>query len=109
MGKKSRKKRMARLRALRKMQNQPAQPVHENVAQEVSQKSSETNETPTISLEDPDIAPPKSPVASEVKKIAILMTSLAAIVVLVAILNAQTNYINIVGQKLMQVLHIYGS
>ena len=86
----------------------------QSVGQQQSNQSQQPSESlsttePTISLQDSDETPPKSPVASDVRKIAILMTSLATIVVLVAILNVQTDYIDVAGQKLMQVLHIYGS
>lgn len=94
MGKKSRKKKhLARLRAANKR---------------IVEKPLQTS--PSINLEvDSDATAPKTEVASDVRKIALIMISLAAIVVVVAILNAQTDYVNIAGGKIMQWLHIYGS
>lgn len=105
---KKRRKHLARMRGNRNQNNLQNQQVHEPLQSQQSTTTSSVAE-PTISLQDSDETPPKSPVASDVRKIAILMTSLAAVVVIVAILNTQTDYINVAGQKVMQVLHIYGS
>lgn len=107
MGKASRKKRKLRrlhkikARQTAQIQNQTLTPDATNV-----EATPVLSATPTVTLQDSDASVPRSVEASEVKKIAILMTSLAAVVVCVAILNSQTGYIASFGQSLMKLLKI---
>jgi len=106
MGKRSKKKRkLRRLQKLRRMQAAQSQP---QLAPAMLSTSPGTDIMPSITLEDSDATPPKSPEASEIKKIALLMTGLATIVVCVAILNAQTPYVLKTGQAIMKFLKIGG-
>jgi len=112
MGKNSRRKKkryLAKLRAIHGQQNQAK--VEETSQQTVSQPvaAQVVEESVLSTTNDPDAAPPKSKVASEIKKIALLMTCLAAVVVFVAIINVQTNYISFLGQKVLRLLHVYGT
>jgi hypothetical protein len=61
-----------------------------------------------LASDEPIIANTRG-VGHEVRNIAILMTSLAAVVAVVAIINAQTPYVNNFGQALMKLLHIQGA
>lgn len=92
MGKKNRrKKHLARLRAVQnKKTTQPA-----------------PSDSPNINLlKDNDATAPQTKVASDVKKISLIMVSLAAVVVVIAILNVQTTYVSAAGKQIMQWLHI---
>jgi len=48
-------------------------------------------------------------VGREIRNIALLMIALAAVVAVVAIINARTSYVNTFGGYLMQWLHIWGA
>jgi len=72
--------------------------------------ASPQNPVPTLSLEnDPDIQVPTTPVVSEVKKIAIIMTLLVLVLAIVAFTNTKTDWIDSAGRWLMNALHIYGA
>ena len=110
MGKK--KKNKKKFRAKQHHAQQPNNPQQTMAAPIVTPTATQPEEvlTPSISLtQDTDVSVPKSPVASEVKKIALLMTILAAVVVVVAILNVQTDWVSRAGQQMMHFLHIYSA
>jgi hypothetical protein len=83
---------------------------YKSVQQTIQPVAAPQNQVPAISLQnDADIQKPTSPVISEVKKISIIMTLLIFVVAAVAIVSIQTDWINSAGQRLMNLLHIYGA
>lgn len=91
MGKKHKKKKhLARLRV---SQNKP---LHESASADYSV---------TLATNNND-GRPRSEVASDIEKISLTMIGLATVVVAVAILNSQTNYVRIAGKTIMRWLGI---
>ncbi len=91
MGKKhKKKKRLARLRA------DQGKSVQENTG-------TAPHVAPSSNYND---GRPHSEVASDIKKISLVMTGLTAVVVVVAILNSQTKYVHIAGKTIMRWLGV---
>jgi len=81
------------------------------VAQPTSEAPEKTVEDALdIGIADDEIFPAqKTGVSREVRNITILMTSLIAVVLIVILINLRNGFVEKVGQRLMEWLHIWGA
>ncbi len=82
----------------------------ESAIEQVSQPEMQQHAGLGINLQgDEAIIASNKGVGREIRNIALLVISLAAVVAIVAIINARTTAINTLGGQLMQWLHIWGA